>query len=110
MHNNINISWLFLLTYFTFNNLEGMSSFELSTVLDKNKPFHVITLTRNQSKGGFYLPITVSEAVTVFSVANRFLGETEELFNTYIEKAISFEQYNAFLEEKNKKISKRVEL
>lgn len=76
---------------FAVNNIERMSKSELESALRDNKTFHVITLTRNQAQDGFYLPITASEAVTVFVVVN-FWDEEDKLFDTYITKTILFDQ------------------
>lgn len=113
MYNN-NILRLFLL-FFSVGNLEGMSSSSLLDALQTNKPVHVVTLTRNQSEGGFYLPISMLDAVTVFSIANQFLGEKKELFSAYIEKALLFEknvlQNGASLKEnRNLKISENMRI
>jgi hypothetical protein len=99
---------------------EGVKSSVLSALAGKN-PLHVVTLTRipldknghPSAETGLYLPISASEAATVFTIVNYFLGDqkcsTKAEFEAKVGEAIKFDK-NKFKEITNYLLQKKSRL
>lgn len=81
-------------------NIWGMTPSLLSSALFGEKLLHIVTLTRApvdnhgdiSADSHLYLPISASEAATVFAITNYFLGSPGDKFKEEIRKANEFDQ------------------